>query len=350
MSLKTKRFCLLCSYMIMMLLLCLNAFSQYNFTDIENLFKQNQKELGKNFAMAIFKDGKIIYQKQTTDFTAKAQAPIFNAGNWMTAALVMTFVDEGKISLEDNVSKYIPMFEKYMKNYITIRNCLTNTTGIHADAGVGKFFDKSKHESLEDDVNSYAKKEIQANPGTEFYYSDMGPSIAARVLEVISKKSFDRLMQERILRPLKMRGTSFANDAGGAINPSGGAHSTVLDYVNFLSMLLNKGMFEGKRILTEKAVNEIETAQFTQLPVKYTPKITEGLHYGLGTWIEDMNGDGSGTVMTCYDFLGVYPVLDKCRNYVAVLIVEKPREDLKKEFYTRFREAIDSQISSNCKE
>jgi CubicO group peptidase (beta-lactamase class C family) len=350
MSLKIRRSCLLRSPLVVMLLLCLPVFSQYSFTDLDALLKQNGKMLGNNFAMVIWKDGKIVYQKQTADFTVKTQAQIFNAGNWLTAALVMTFVDEGKISLDDNVSKYIPMFEKYMKNYITIRNCLTNTSGIHADAGIGKIFDKSKHESLEDDVNSYAKKEIQANPSTEFYYSNMGPNIAGRVLEIITRKSFDRLMQERILRPLKMRGTSFTNDEGGAINPSGGAHSTALDYVNFLTMLLNKGVFDGKRILSEKSVNEMETAQFTQLPVRYIPKLTEGFHYGLGAWIEELNGDGSGSVISCNNLLGVYPFIDKCRNYAAILMVEKPKEEEKKEFYTQLKEAIDSQISSNCKE
>ncbi len=350
MSQKLKHFCLLCSSLIILLLFCLPVFSQYSFTDVDALLKQNQKALENNFAVVVWKDGKIIYQKQTTDFTSKTQARIFNAGNWLTAALIMTFVDEGKISLDDKVSKYIPIYATYMKSYITIRNCLTNTTGIHADAGLGKIFDKSKHESLEEEVNSYAKKEIDANPGTEFYYSDMGPNIAARVLEIISKKGFDRLIQERLTRPLKMRGTSFSNEEGGAVNPSGGARSTALDYINFLSMLLNKGMFEGKQILSEKSINEMETAQFVQLPVKYIPKLDEGKHYGLGEWIEDVNNDGSSSVIGCNNLLGTYPFIDKCRNYAAIIIVAKPKEEQNKAFYKQIKEAIDSQINSNCKE
>jgi CubicO group peptidase (beta-lactamase class C family) len=350
MSQKPKMCCLLNSPLICMLLFCLPVFSQYSFTDVDALLKQNEKALETRFTMVVWKDGKIIYQKQTTDFTAKTQARIFSAGNWLTAALVMTFVDEGKISLDDKVSRYLPVFETYMKGYITIRNCLTHTTGIHADAGLGKIFDKNKHESLQEEVISYAKKEIQANPGTEFYYSNMGIDIAARIVEIISKKGFDKLIQERILRPLRMRGTSFTNEEGGAINPSGGSRSTALDYINFLSMLLNKGIFEGKQVLSEKSVIEMETSQFPQLPVKYTPKPTEGLHYGLGTWIEEVNGDGTGSVISCNNLLGDYPYIDRCRNYAAILIVAKPREEQKKEFYKRLKEAVDSQINSNCKE
>ena len=341
--------CLQCSLLLMFLLFWLPGISQYSFTDADALLKQNQKALENNFAMVVWKDGKVIYQKQTTDFTAKTQAPIANAGNWLTAALVMSFVDEGKISLDDKISKYIPIYETYMKSYITIRNCLTNTTGIHAEAGIGKIFEKSKYPSLGEEVIAYAKREIEANPGTEFYYSNIGPNISARVLEIISKKSFDRLIQERILRPLKMRGTSFGNDEGGAVNPSGGARSTANDYINFLTMLLNKGMFEGNRILSEKSVNEIGTAQFSELPVKYIPKLTEGLHYGLGTWIDETNSDGSSSVISCNNLLGTYPYIDKCRNYAAIIIVQKPMQEQKKEFYKRLKEAVDSQINSICK-
>src|SRR5579871_1586258 len=221
MSYNLKTSCLSFSLFSALLLFCLNSYSQYNFNEIEQFLKQNSKEAGKNFAVLIWKDGKIIYQKQTQDFTAKTQTQIGNSGNWLTAALVMTFVDEGKISLDDKVSKYIPLFAKYMKSYITIRNCLTNSTGIHVENTPLKLFEKSKFETLEDEVNAYASKhEIEDNPGTKFFYSNIGPNIAGRILEIISKKSFDRLIQERILRPLKMRTSNFTNDNGGAINVS----------------------------------------------------------------------------------------------------------------------------------
>jgi CubicO group peptidase (beta-lactamase class C family) len=98
-----------------------------------------------------------------------------------------------------------------------------------------------------------SKKDIESNPGLEFRYSNTGFTIAARVLEIISKRSFDQLMQTRITRPLMMRNTTFSSTLD-APDPTSGALSTANDYINFLSMLLNKGMFNGKRILSEKAV------------------------------------------------------------------------------------------------
>jgi CubicO group peptidase (beta-lactamase class C family) len=350
MSHKVNMICLEFSMICCFLLFCLPGFAQLDFSQADQLLKQNQKALGNNLVALVWKDGKMVYQKQLEkeigDFNAKTQVPIGSCSQWLTAALVLTFVDEGKLSLEDKVSKFIPIYQKYMKTYITIRNCLTNTTGIQADpAGPMKLLQKSKFESLEDEVSSFAsKREIAANPGSEIYYSHVGPNIAGRVLEIISKKSFDRLMQERILRPLKMRGTTFTDDKGGAINPSGGAQSTAADYMNFLIMLLNKGEFQGKRVLSEKSVEELESIQFFELPVKYAPKEAEGLRCGLGDWIQPQD-----SVISSLNLAGDWPYLDKCRNYAAIIMVRDPQSEPRKDIYLQFRDAIDRQFTSACR-
>jgi CubicO group peptidase (beta-lactamase class C family) len=356
MSYKVKILCLRFSLPSVLLLFCLLAFSQKKvepvdprFVPVDQLFKQNQKLLGNDYVALVWKDGKVIYQKQgSEDFTAKMQAPIAGAADWMTAALVMTFVDEGKITLDDKVTKYIPMFGKYMKGYITIRNCLTNTDGIKVDEGIKKALEKVKYETLEDEVNSYAsKRDIGTNPGTQFFYSNLGPNIAARVLEVVAKKPFERLMIDRIIRPLKMRGTNFANQDGGATNPSGGAVSTANDYISFMAMLMNKGLSpEGKRVLSEKAVQELETAQFTNLPVKFIPKELQGVQSGLGCFIMG-SASGAPSVLTCPNELGTTPFIDKCRNYAAILIVAKPEEE-KKALWQSMMNLINEALGSGC--
>lgn len=330
------------------LLFCLTVAAQPNFDAVDQLLKQNQKTLG-NYVVLVSRDGKIVYQKQGgADFTAKMQSPVAGAADWMTAALVMTFVDEGKLSLDDKVTQYIPLFGKYMKGYITLRNCLTNTSGIKTDESVEKPLEKTHFETLEDMVNSYASKHaIATNPGTEVFYSNLGPNIAARILEIVSKKGFDRLMRERITSPLKMRGTSFTNEEGGATNPSNGARSTANDYINFLTMLLNKGVFEGKRILSEKAVAEIETAQFPSLPVKFLPAGLQGAHMGLGCFITNTGSSGAPTAFVSPSLVGTAAFIDTCRNYGAIIIVEKPQEE-KKPVFQNLMNLIGEAIGGTC--
>lgn len=359
MSYSTRSICLRFSLLQPVLLFCLAAFAQrkpevvvdHRFDPVDQLFKQNQKELGNQYVALVWKDGKLIYEKSgSDDFTPKMQAPIVRMADWMTAALVMTFVDEGKISLDDKVTKYVPMFGKYMKGYITIRNCLTNTTGMRvANEGLQelkKAFVTVNFQSLEDVVNDYAEKRpIQTNPSTEFLYSNLGPNVAARCLEVVAKKPFERLMMERIIRPLKMRATTFESQDGGATNPSGGAYSAGNDYISFLVMLMNKGVApDGKRILSEKSVQELETPQFTTLPVKFLPKELQGAQTGLGCYI---TGSGNSTVLLCPDTFGSAAWIDKCRNYAAVLITAKPEEE-KKPLFSSMMNLVNEALGGNC--
>lgn len=350
MSLKISRICLNSSFFAAALLFFQFSFAQSDFSGVDALVQRNQKALGNDVVVLIYKDGKVVHEKALgTDFNAKTQAPITGSSRWLTAALVMMFVDEGKIKLDDPVVKYLPIFAKYMKSYVTIRQCLANTTGIESEkGGIAKVLQRKKYTSLEEEVNDFAAKEISNNAGTEFHYGNIGMNIAGRVLEVITKKSFDRLIQEKLLRPLKMRMTTFVDDNGNAPNPAGGARSTANDYMNFLSMILNKGMFEGKQILSEKAIEEMQTPQFTQLPVKFTPKAGEGLHYGLGVWIQEEDASGKAKTVSCPALFGTLPYVDKCHNYAALIFVKNTLAEQKPDFGVQFKQATDEVIGGGC--
>ncbi len=350
MSLKMRSFCLNCSILFVFLLFFQYSYSQTDFTQVDAVLQKNQKLLGNGVVALVYKDGKIIYTKELGEFNAKTVAPIASCSKWLTAALVMMFVDEGKLNLDEPVNKYLPIFDKYMKSYVTLRQCLAHTTGIESDKSLLKMIQRSgKYMNLEEEVNAFAAKEISNNAGTEFHYGTIGLNIAGRVIEVITKKSFDRVIQEKLLRPLKMRATSFMNESGNAPNPSGGARSTANDYMNFLSMILNKGMFEGKRILSEKAIEEMQKPQYTNLPVKFTPKVAEGLHYGLGEWIQEEDAQGNSTVVSSPGLFGTWPYIDKCRNYAAIVFVKSLLGEQKKDIMMQFKGAVDEVVGGGCK-
>jgi CubicO group peptidase (beta-lactamase class C family) len=344
---KSRRYCLKFSFSVALLLFLQFACAQVDTADVVSFMKKNEKVLGKNVAVAVYKDGKVVFQKSSNDiFNTKTQAAVPGASKWFTAALVMTFVDEGKIKLDDPISKYLPVMVKHMKGYITIRQCLAHATGVENKKGF--FYQPKKFDMLEEEINDYAAREISNNAGEAFWYGDIGPNIAGRILEVISKKTFDRLAQERLFRPMKMRGSSFTNFDGKAIDPATGAQSTAADLINFMSMILNKGMFEGKRVLSEASIAEMQKAQFVNLPVKYTPESTEGLHHGLGAWLQEEDANGNGTVVSGLGNFGTFPYIDNCRKYVAVLFVQNPVKDVKKELVRQFKDVIDMYMG-DCK-
>ena len=346
MSYKLKLICLNFSVLVSFLLILQPAFSQYNFAAVDDFLQKNQKVLGKEVIALVWKDGKVVYRKETSeDFNGKTPIGIGASGQWLTAALAMQFIDENKLTLDTRVNLLIPILTKYMKGYITLKHSLTNTTGLEAEkTGIGKLAPKLKFESLEAEMEHFAKKkEIVTNPGTEFFYSNVGMDIAGRMMEVVSKKTFDRIVAEKLLRPLKMRNTTFFND-NMSVNPSTSAQTTANDYINFLAMLLNNGTFEGKKILSEKAIEALSTAQFSELPVKYTPKGTEGLHYSFGAWLMEEDG-GKGTVIASPSLGGTWPFIDKKNNYAAILLV-KPSGNDNKEMYTKFKAAIDEVLGA----
>lgn len=321
------------------------VFSQYNFKDIDDILTTNQKALGNSVVAMIWKDGKVIYQKELgEDFKIKTQVPVAASSSWLTAALVMTFVDEGKLSLDDPVAKYIPIFESYSKKYITIRNCLAHTTGIEAEPGIKAILQRKKFPTLEEEAISYAKREIERTPGEMFFYSNIGPSLAGRVLEIISKKTFDRLIQERLLRPLKMRNTTFYVDYDKAFDPTAGALSSANDFILFMSMLLNKGMTpDGKRILSEASIAEMQKMQTGNAVIKFVPKATEGYSYGFGNWIE-ADDKGNVSTLSCPSLTGTWPMIDKCRGYAFIVLTKPQSAEQKKDLYLSIKEVIDQQI------
>jgi CubicO group peptidase (beta-lactamase class C family) len=349
MTVKIHIFCAKVSAVLILLLFFHGMNAQYNFVRLDQKLEASKKELGGTVVTLIYKDGKLIYQKAMGEFTAKTQAPIFSSSKWLTAALVMSFVDQGKLSLDDKVSKYIPLFAKYSKGYITIRDCLSEMTGIEADPNIlKKVMEHRTFSSLEEEVIDFAsKKVIQTNPGLEFRYSNIGLNIAGRIVEIIGRRGFEQLMQERITRPLLMRNTSFSNF--DAVNPSSGAISTANDYMNFLVMILNKGEFNGKRILSEKSINEMHTLRTNSSTIKLTPKITEGFNYGLGEWIQDTDENGKATVVSCPGLFGTWPLVDICRGYACIVFPSGPLKEAQRGLYKEIKSVIDEQIAANCK-
>jgi len=336
-------YCIKVSAAIVFLLFFQFSYGQYNFTEVDGKLAQYQKQLGNNVAALVYKDGKVVYTKELGDFKANSIAPVASCSKWLTAALVMQFVDEGKLSLDDYVSKYIPGMTKYGKGYITIRQCLSHTTGIHSEAPLLSIIRLSRYGTLEEEVNDFmSKHELDAPPGKEFRYSSIGLNMAGRVLEIISRKSFDRLAMDKLFRPLNMRNTTFASEK--APNPSGGAKSTASDYMNFLTMILNKGMFNGKRILSEASVATMQQAQTNAAMIKYAPKPAEGFNYALGEWVLAQDASGKSTAVASPGLFGTWPVVDYTNNYASIIFVKTLINDDRKDIYMDLKQAIDKAV------
>jgi CubicO group peptidase (beta-lactamase class C family) len=358
MSLKIRFYCLKFSLFIVLLLIfqTINAqkkekplVSKYDLSGLDKILEEKQSLIGKDYVVLIWKkDDTLTYKKEVGEYKSKTIAPIASCSKWLTAALVMQFVDEGKISLDDPVVRYIPVFEKYMKKYVTIRHCLSHMTGIEDDDKfLKKILQRKKFESLDQEVESFAAKEIRANAGTDFWYGNIGLNIAAKVLEVVSKRKFDVLIKQKLFTPIGMRQTTFTELDGGLYNPSGGARSTAEDYMKFLVMLMNKGKYNGKQILSEGSVNEMMKIQTANVPKRYVPKAAEGFNYALGSWVVEEKG-GNATALASPGLFGTWPMIDFCRGYAYILFVKNYLGDERANAHLKIKKVIDEAIKGDC--
>jgi CubicO group peptidase (beta-lactamase class C family) len=224
----------------------------------------------------------------------------------ITATALMILQDEGKLSIDDPVAKYVPQFKDVSladglaKTEMTIRHLLTHTSGLGGEQQcIG---------SLKATAEELATRKLSFEPGTKWQYSP-GLNVCGRIIEVVSGRAYEKFLAERIFEPLKMVDTTFTpnesqrqriaklyqpseekpllalashwiTDLSGDVvpTPSGGLFSTASDMATFYQMILNGGELDGKRIVSAAAVKQMTTIQTGELATGFTP----GNGWGLG--------------------------------------------------------------------
>jgi CubicO group peptidase (beta-lactamase class C family) len=201
----------------------------------------------------------------------------------LTGASAQILIDEGRLSLEDTVSQYLPGFNNSKSGGITIEQLLTHRSGLPTSAltSLDEFGD------LYSIGNSIGEIGPQFTPGSKFWYSDAGSEALGAVIEVVSGVTLDRFVRERLLYPLDMNDTFYVHEVEAPLDRiaslyigtpgswekwwmpgepfypfawgSQSLYSTPIDYSKFISLLMNYGTHNGTRILSEDAVNRILT-------------------------------------------------------------------------------------------
>jgi len=232
----------------------------------------------------------------------------------------MTLVDEGKLGLDDPVSKHLLKFTG-RKGEITIRQLLSHTSGLPSQHPALR----DPRITLEEAVDRIAEAPLVAEPGTEFLYGGVSMQVAGRIAEVVGGRSWRDLFRERIAGPCEMPDTRYGRlDANRNPQIAGGASSTLGDYRNFLTMILNRGEFKGRRVLSEAAIRQMERDQTRGAGSKATSpvRLRAGTKYGLGEWLDRMDDAGQGIEISSPGAFGFRPWIDREHGLLGVLVVE----------------------------
>jgi len=338
-----------------------------DFSKIDSWLQNHADAMGGRVYLILYKDGKIVYnrgvsklsakqkmvgrilakrQAKTPDFsdyTAVTRQQIASCSKWLSAALVMTFVDEGKLKLNDTVGKYLPVLSKSGKGNITISECLSHMTAIKSPDLKESLSAMRQANTMDDAINMIADMPLEGVHGKVFRYSNTGLQIAGAVIEKISGKSFETLFAQRIAKPLDMKNTDFGNDKVAL--PAGGASSTPSDYINFLTMILNKGMFNGKRILSENSVKQMQVNRINSgVKIAYSPTEAGNFGYGYGEWVVDGSDAKSGNSITSPGLFGSYPWVDNQTKTAGFLMAFYLNNKGRHQYYIELKKLVDEAL------
>ena len=271
-------------------------------------------------SIIIVKNNSVIYKKYFGNYKTETVAFIASAGKWLAAATIASVVDEGKLNWNDKVKKWLPEFTD-IKGEATLAQLLSHT------AGYPDYQPKENptdiYQTLKESVAQIVNLPADTLPGTKFKYGGLAMQIAGRMAELATGKDWEPLFQQKIAIPLQMRSTHFTPvDSSGGHAPmlGGGARTTLQDYTNFLSMISNDGMFNGRRILSVNAINAMQADQVmnaTVNPNEFVEQARGSLRkdiYGLGEWREEVNEKGDATLISSPSWAGAYPWIDKKNN------------------------------------
>ena len=268
----------------------------------------------------------------------------------ITSVAAMILYEQGKIELDDPVSKYIPEFKELKvaadpdaeeitevpaRREMSVRDLMRHTSGltygVFGNTAVDKLYRKTiqlsgQGDNLEEMAKKLASVPLLYQPGTKWHYG-FSTDVLGRVVEVASCQSLDKFFAERIFEPLGMVDTAFyvpsekidrfATNYGpnpqGGLQPidipktsrytemptlfsgGGGLVSTASDYMRFCLMLLNKGEFGGKRLLKAETVEMMTKNQLPEQAYTIGNGDRAGVGFGLGfsVRVESSNGDSS---------------------------------------------------------
>ena len=190
---------------------------------VDKLFATWDKTTTPGAALAVIKDGKIIYERgygmaKLEDGIVNTPDKVFDIGSvskQFTATCVAMLIREGKVGLDDDIRKYIPEMPAYEKP-VTVRHLLHHTSGLrdyNALLSLAGFRPEADSPTVEEALEVIRRqKKLNYTPGEEYSYTNTGFFLLSQIVERVSGKSLNAFAQERIFKPLGMTKTLFQDD------------------------------------------------------------------------------------------------------------------------------------------
>ena len=286
----------------------------------------------KTVSFLVIKNDSILYETYRGGWNDTLTSNLFSATKSIVGLLVGIAIDEGKIgSVDDKVTKYIPEYNRGRQKDITIRNLLTMSAGMDWDEAYASLFSVTTHGYYGNDLYELIMSlDIVDTPGVQYSYRSGETQLLSFVLEAATGETISSYAEKRLWQPM-MAG----QDAFWLLDKKNGDeksfccfHATARDAARFGRLILNKGNWNGKQLVSKEYMEEAMTPasylkdQWGKDPLSY---------YGFQTWIMDYKGE------RCPYFrgmLGQYIIAIPSKNAIVVRLGHKRSREYVKELTT----------------
>lgn len=239
-------------YIVLFVLLNFNSLQAQNKVSeiepqIDKLFSFWDNINSPGASVAVMKDGEIVFSKGYGAANLEYDIPntpstifhVASVSKQFTAFAILLLVEEGKLSLEDDIRKYIPEVPDF-GHTITLRHLASHTSGMRDQWNLlsmagWRMDDVITKEHVLTMVSR--QKELNFLPGEEYYYCNTGFTLLAEVVARVSEMSFAEFTHERIFKPLKMENTLFYDDHQKVVKNR--AYSYYLDQMKMKKSVLS---------------------------------------------------------------------------------------------------------------
>lgn len=228
--------------------------------------EQNDLKSRRTEGVVVMRDGKLVFEHYFWGKTIHDAHIISSCTKSLTAILASVAIDEGRLSLDARATSYFPNETKTLwmtKGYpITVRNVLSMTSGTVYEND-SKPSAQPAFVLLEtDDVVPYVLDTGLAHkPGTHFYYDNGLPTLMGAMISKATGEPFAKFASQVLLRPLGITNYRWTWLKQGIPLAAGGFYITPREMAKIGQLMLDGGVWKGRRILSERMVHEMTTQQ-----------------------------------------------------------------------------------------
>ncbi len=304
-----------------------------DFTQVDAVLELHRQDRTLPGAAVVVFDGAgtNLHRRFFGTYTEATFVPLASASKAVGAAVIMSLVDDGTLSLDDAVAAYLPQYAGTPNGAITLRQAFSQTTGLYNDEWPCIADGSTTLSACALDILDHAPR--VSPPGATFYYGGNSMHVAGRIAEIAfcnrfpakcaglgSGEVWRRIFTERLKNPLGL-GMFYSS----ATNPriAGGLLSRLSDYVTFWRMIVNRGEVDGVRVLSPDAVDAMTRDQTFGAPVYYSAAQPD-VRYGLGIWRFRPDSSQHAHVLSDPGKFGFHPWYDVDTGIAGIVMQNDP--------------------------